>query len=357
MTIASALGIEVSESDYVSDHWGVDHCDPNAWTYTPHNYEVPGVELIGGKEMKFFSDFTGFWNNPTRAEFKMSDAHAMADRIETDGIDTTCQIIYYDIDDNSRVNGGHREEAARILNIPGWMCQAVRFADEQAKIEFASSSNILTQILHKNPTVKDVESTVRTILNLVTTYDETLLKEKISFHGRHLTTKQRNAILDTLSIELRVSGKIACGDRYQEFNEDRVNKLFAEYSEIDPWLEDYWFNDDEYTIYINVANITSRAGGLLEINRNAKNADKPLHIVFSTKLPNGKETLETKREKFWTTHMQRLEQLAMDAHDMGEIHRRNYRWNHPDCEHRVIAQDHKFEKGKAVVKFPNRNFN
>ena len=55
--------------------------------------------------------------------------------------------------------------------------------------------------------------------------------------------------------------------------------------------------------------------------------------------------------------MQRLEQLAMDAHDMGEIHRRNYRWNHPDCEHRVIAQDHKFEKGKAVVKFPNRNFN
>ena len=357
MTIASTLNIPVSDSDYVCDHWGVDHCDPKAWSYKPSTYGVDGVELVGDKEMKFFSEFTGFWKNPTRAEFSLSDCQALADRIETDGIDTTCQVIYWDIDDDSRVNGGHREEAARILNIPGWMCQAVRFADEQAKIEFASSSNILQQVHHKNPTVKDVESTIRTVLNLVTSYDEAFLKEKIGFHGRHLTTKQRNAILDKLSIELRVSGKIACGDRYQEFNDDRMKKLFAEYSETDPWLQDYWFNDDEYTIYINVANITSRVGGLLEINRNAKYADKPLHIVFSTKLPNGKETLETKREKFWTTHMQRIEQLAMDAHDMGEIHRRNYRWNHPDCEHRVIAQDHKLEKGVAVVKFPNRNFN
>lgn len=357
MTIASVLDISVSESDYVSDYWAVDHCDPKSWTYKPHTYEVPGVELVGKPQMKFFSDFTGFWNNPTRAEFKMADAYALADRIETDGIDTTCQIIYYDIDDSSRVNGGHREEAARILNIPGWMCQAVRFVDEQAKVEFASSSNILQQVHHKNPTTKDVESTVRTVLNLSKTYDEDTLKRKIEFHGRHLTTKQRNTILDRLSIEFRVSGKVACGDRYQDINEKRMEHLFNEFADDDPWLENYWYSDDEYTFYINYANISSRVGGLLQKNREAMQNDKPLNIVYSVPVPDAKESLETKRDKFWSTHIRRIEDNILIALGMSEMHRGMFRWNHPDCEHRAIAQDHQTEKRKAVVKIPNRNYN
>ena len=357
MTIASTLNIPVSDSDYVCDHWGIDHCDPKAWSYKPGTYGVDGVELIGDKEMKLFSEFTGFWKNPTRAEFSLSDCQALADRIETDGIDTTCQVIYWDIDDDSRVNGGHRQEAGSILKIPGWMCQAVRFRDEEAKIEFANRSNILKQVHHKNPTSKDVESTVRSVLNIMGEYDLELIKEKVKFHGSHLTYKQRTKIIDDLYIELRVNGGVKSGSKYQEFNDERLKKLFVEIADNDPWLSSYWENDDEICIYLNVANITSRVGALLSANVSALSQDKPLHIIYTVPLPNRKESLQTKREKFWSSHMKRIEDTLLQTFGLGEAHRSFFRWNHADCEHRTVAQDVEVEDPKKLVNVTNRTYN
>ena len=69
-----------------------------------------------------------------------------------------------------------------------------------------------------------------------------------------------------------------------------------------PWVEDYWTNDEETTLAIHMANFESRVGSLLRSSETARNNNhSPLNIIFSVTVPKGKETLDSKREKVFST--------------------------------------------------------
>ena len=159
-------------NEFVSKYWGIDHCDPNSWDYKPSTYGIKGVHLVGNPKMKLFSELTGNWNNPGRAYgINVGMCEEIAEDIRDNGIDTKKgSMIYWDVDDSSKINAYHREHVASELNIAGWMGQGVRFDNEKAKIRFACKSNNRKELTHNNTSAKDVETTVRRVLELENTY-------------------------------------------------------------------------------------------------------------------------------------------------------------------------------------------
>ena len=87
---------------------------------------------------------------------------------------------------------------------------------------------------------------------------------------------------------------------------------------------------------------------------------KPIHFIFSVPIPQSKETLATKRFKFFENHVASLEQRLMDLSGLGELHRKNFPWNHPEAQHRCPAQDTENEKDElenSLIYIKNRHFN
>ena len=151
--------------------------------------------------------------------------------------------------------------------------------------------------------------------------------------------------------------------RYRDLNNDNVNALLKlirnEYSEEEPWVAEYWDNDDEITICINAANFESRVGAIMTVAAKASTVDKPLHIIFTVPIPVGKETLNSKRDKFFSMHLESLEDrlLNIQGKSLTNKNRRDFSWNHSDCQHRTVAQDTESESTIPLIKIKNRNFN
>ena len=112
-------------------------------------------------------------------------------------------------------------------------------------------------------------------------------------------------------------------------------------------------------ICINAANFESRVGAIMTAAAKASKADKPLHMIFTVPIPVGKETLKSKREKFFSMHLQSLEDRFLDIEGkaLTDKNRRDFAWNHPDCQHRTVAQDTENESTIPLIKVKNRNFN
>ena len=359
MTLKETFSTSVDNADFLCDDWGVDHCDPDAWP-EPSTYGVDGVELVGEKHMKLFSDYTGIWTNPGRKNGTTEKGCiALANEIDTNGINTKGDLIYFDVDLDAKVNGGHREGASEIRGIPGWMSHGVRFRDEEARIIFANVSNIKKRMFHQNPSQADVEASVRELIDVTGECNENYIRQMVNLLGAHLDNKQKNRIIDKLVIELKFDGNIKNTDRYQGYNDDRLKKFFSYHKDND-WISSYWDSDTEYTIYFNMEHYTHAIGTLIGLNRLAKENDKPLHMVFTVGVPKGRssESLQTRREKIWSKFMPRIEDDILKSLGMGSDHRFLFRWNHPDCVHVAVSQDNTNELPKGpFVRLKNRNFN
>ena len=96
-------------------------------------------------------------------------------------------------------------------------------------------------------------------------------------------------------------------------------------------------------------------------NQKAVNDHKPLHILFAVPVPKGKTSLHTKREKCFSTELYSVEERMLNAFGkdkgIGEYHRSLISWNHPDCQHRFVAQDSENESFNELIYIPNREFN
>ena len=343
-------------NQFVSQYWGIDHCDPDSWDYVPSTYGVKGVHLVGTPEMKLFSELTGNWTNPGRSHgINLGKCEEMIEDIRDNGIDTkNGSMIYWDVDDSSKINAYHREYVTAELKIPGWMGQGVRFDNEKAKIIFACKSNNRKELIHNNTSVKDVESTVRRVLELESTYTKKEIQDKVHYIGDHFSTTTRNKIVNNLLVEF-ISKGLKSGERYTPHNADTVWRLL---NEIDnPWVEDYYKNEDEVSNYVYVKNFDSRIGSIITQASIARTNNAPLHMIFSVEVPTGKETLDSKREKVFSTWLPRLEDKLMNLSGQTEMHRANFPWNHPDAEHRFVAQDNNKEKFDSLIKIPNRSYN
>ena len=360
MSLSEELGTVVSNADFLSADWRLEHCDPEKWE-KPSTHDIPGVELVGDPHMKLWSD-TVAWNNPGRKNFKQSAVIHLSDKIETEGI-IPSRVVYYDVETDETNNGCTRRGASGIRSIPGWMHQGVKFENELAKIRFANASNHVEGLFNSEPTKDDVKEGVRAALKQIGEYDKQTIREEVRIQGPGLTDKQKDDIVNAVYSDCMFDENMKSSSRYRDLNNNNVEALLKlireDHSEEEPWVKDYWDNDDEITICINAANFESRVGAIMTAAAKASKADKPLHMIFTVPIPVGKETLKSKREKFFSMHLQSLEDRFLDIEGkaLTDKNRRDFAWNHPDCQHRTVAQDTENESTIPLIKVKNRNFN
>jgi len=335
-------------NSFVSTYWDGLACDPENWCYTPSNYDVEGVTLVGGIHMKAWDELNP-WHNPGRAlGADLAKVEKLKQDIESYGINTDSPVIYYDADTNDRINGEHRYLASDQLGITGWMAQAVRFDTEAAKIEFATVSNKKRSDVHTLPSAADIESAIRALINLGSIATDDEIKDKVRFLATGAISESAiKSLYNKLIAERMFSGKISAETRFCEWNDDRLN-TFINNSE-DSWLEEYYNNSSEYTLYINMRNFEARIGTLINMASQAAAVNKPLHLLFSVPLQQ-REQLDTTRGKVFTDRLESIERQVCNM--MGMIHERcadYFAWNHPDCEHRFLPQDLQNEEADKLL--------
>lgn len=360
MTLAQIFDTPVSNADFLSADWRVEHCEPENWE-KPSTHDISGVELVGHPHMKLWSE-TISWKNPGRKNFKRRTVIHLSNKIDSEGI-IPSRVVYYDVDAGETVNGAHRRGASEMRDIPGWMHQGVKFENELAKIRFANVSNHVEGLFHCEPTKDDVAAGVLAALKQIGGYEKQTIRDEVRIQGPGLTDRQRDDIVNTLYSDCMFDENMKSTSRYRELNNDNVIELLKlirkEYSKKEPWVENYWDNVDENTICINAANFESRVGAIMTAAAKACATDKPLHIIFTVSLPEGKEILNSKREKFFTIHLGGLENRILDL--QGKAHtdknRRELPWNHEDCQHRTVAQDTENEETIPLIVIKNRKFN
>ena len=64
MSLSEELGTVVSDADFLSADWRLEHCNPENWE-KPSTHDISGVELVGDPHMKLWSETKG-WKNPGR---------------------------------------------------------------------------------------------------------------------------------------------------------------------------------------------------------------------------------------------------------------------------------------------------
>ena len=345
------IALTNSCSDFICSYWGVDHCDPNSWSYSPSTYDVDDVEIVDEPHMKAWSDLKS-WINPGRADgVDYGKVDKLGEDIKENGIKTDCQMIYYDVDTNERINGEHREMTSRNLDIPGWMMVGVRFKTEQSKIRFALVSNKKKPDIFNPIKSKDVEATVRELMSLIQMTDEEIKKECRDLGKNAIGKPEWERIHNRLIAERRLNGKCDGAERLYEWNEHAWEE-FVKKSD-DPWLEDYYNNDSEITLYINEKNWDSRIGSTISAADEAASANKPLHIVIGVKLRSNEE-LGTTRKKILTDRLKSLGRKIANIYGLDyDRHSGMLPWNHPDCEHRFLPQDSLKENAKELIKISN----
>ena len=364
---------EVSSADFVCPYWTLEDCNPENWAYEPSTYGVKGATLVGSLAMKAWDETKGARDhvNYGRADWQPALADALDEEICTNGVNPQIgSVVYFDVDLNETINGDNRREVSERRGIPGWMHQGIRFSSPVARIRFAAKSNAVSQIVRNISSPEDVQQAVTTVMEILEQDGLPVTKDSITAEvkdlGFHLSESCRDGIRDRVymyfvqkAAESNDPQKVKkLIERYVGHNNGTMIKFLQTNELIEPWVSDYWDNDDEVCLMLNVANFESRIGAILSANRTAVEQDKPLHIIFCVPTPDGKETLTSKREKVFSTHFQSLEDRVLKSMGLGEMHRKMFAWNHSDCQHRAIPQDSHNEDLKSLVKGPfNRKFN
>lgn len=336
-------------SKFISQFWDALACNPNNWSYQPSTYGVVGVELVGDPHMEFWKTFS-HWRNPGRADgVSIPKIEELTDDIQTYGIRLDRPMVYFDVDNYDTVNGDHRFNVSNKLGIAGWMCQGVRFSDLAAKIRFACRSNIKERDIYNPISTSDVNAAVRELISIGAIVTDDQIKAETRFIGKgSISESATKEIYNKIIIERVMSGKSDGAERFQVWNDDRLPVFFQETK--DKWVEDYWDNDSEYTIYVNMGNFNSRWGGIISLASQAVIANKPIHCLFSVKLM-ASETLDTTRRKVFSDKLAQFEQKLCFLFGLDpNRHKNMLPWHHSDCEHRFLPQDSENEDFKLLVK-------
>jgi len=332
---------------FISQYWDAIACDPSKWCYVPNTYDVDGVELVGSPQMKLWSDLNN-WKNPGRSNgANVSKIEELKENIKEEGINLDSPFVYYDIDTNDRINGEHRHLACNHLGISGWMMQGVRFYSEASKIRFALISNKKKKDVYNPISIDDVEATVRDLIQRGDISTDQEIKNEIKILGKgSISQKVLDRLANRILSERIMSGQIKGTNRLYEWNEDRF-EIFVKNSN-DEWVQNYFLNKSEITIYINMAYWSSRIGALFEKAFEAANCDSPLHLVFSVKLKKG-ESLETTRKKVFDDYLKKFEKKSCFIFGVNHERCKTYLpWNHPDCEHRFLPQSSEEDEKETI---------
>ena len=128
-------------------------------------------------------------------------------------------------------------------------------------------------------------------------------------------------------------------ERYTSHNEKTYSDFCTRSS--DTYVKDVLNNGDVRNYYINMDNWGSRTNPLITEAAKCK-LDSWLNIQASVALPSKTESLSVKRDKVHDVFLTNLSQ-NLDSVFMYKVKNGCYAWEHQNCDHAFLAQDHHME--------------
>ena len=340
MTLSVFLNTPITLIDYVCDYFDEKLMDPNNWTFPVTDKGIDGIEII---EKKF-----GLWKDTVKqnnlGRFLGTDQQQVTlikEDIEQNGVDCTQPPVYIDIDTGDIITGGHRHDGCAILGMPGYMMVFVRCENAWARKRFSKALNN-ERVFHSTLNGPDeviehikfgikeqqiicqqqIEDEIKLIANnsLSKTVQGRLVKEMVSFiHSNGINSVKT--------------------ERYTSHNE-RTFEEFVDRS-TDPYVKDVLNNSEVRNYYINMDNWGSRTNPLI-----TEAAKTPLNswmnIQASVSKPSRVESLDVKRTKVHDVVLPTLSE-TLDRVFMYKVANSCYPWQHKNCTHAFVAQDHHLE--------------
>ena len=337
MTISEIFNLPESKEDYHTEYFPTKLMNPDIWNFIVTDKGIDGIEIVD-KQYGLWKDVVK-QNNIGR--FKGTNPHKVKeirDDIEQNGVDPSTPPVFVDVETADIITGGHRHDSSNLLHIPGWMFVFVKCKDHWARKRFAKALNnervfhstnndrdeviehIKYGIKHNQITCQqEIEDEIKLIANnsLSVTVQGTLVKEMVSYISTNGIT--------TVQLE-----------RYTSHNEKTYTDFVNRSS--DPYIKEVLNDPDVRNYYINMDNWGSRTNPL--ITEAAKTPhDSWLNIQASVSLPSKVESLSVKREKVHGTFLQNLAD-NLDEVFTYKIKNGCYAFQHPNCDHAFLAQDH-----------------
>lgn len=324
-----------------SKYWKEEFCNPNMWTYAPHNYDVPGAKLVGPKHMVLWSDVKGDFNLGRKKQLSTTKLKKIKRDIRRRGIWTDCAVAYYDVDTGQLINAAHRKSVSVELDILGWMMQGVSFENDTARIAFANRSNYKREDVHDVSSVEDIKAAVRDMILLEDSEvrTNTDIKNMVKFLGKEShETKALSDISNEIIFERQQSGgNLSGSSRFQEWSATLVD-MWIERSN-DAWIKDVYENDAEESLYFTTEEFEARVGSIISASQRAKMARKPLHFLVAVPIHIGK-SLETTRKEVFSDRLLNLERRICNGLNLDhKEYSKEFSWNHPGADHRFMPQD------------------
>jgi hypothetical protein len=341
MTLASVFNLPIDSSEYICEYFDEKLMDPKNWTFPVTDKGVDGIKII---EKKF-----GLWKDVVKqnniGRWLGTNAHKVTlikEDIEQNGIDCTQPPVFIDIDTCDIITGGHRHDACSYLGIVGYMFVFVRCGNNWARKRFAKALNnerVFQCTLNSEEEViehikygisegqlscqQQIEDEIRLIANnsLSKTVQGRLVKEMISFV--HNSGNTNNIKLE----------------RYTAHNMTTYRDFLAR--SVDPYVEEVLNNPNAMNYYINMQNFDARTNPIITTAAKVP-LNSWINIQASVDSPSKIESLDVKREKVHSVFLQNLAD-SLDKVFMYKVVNNCYPWQHRNCKHAFLAQDHHLE--------------
>ena len=337
--LAEKLNIPASKHDYVTPYFGLEKMDPDVWTFPVSTKGIKGIELM--------HKAYGIWKNVVKQNnlgrvngTDSSKVGEMIDDIRTNFVDPKQPPVFIDIDTGDIITGGHRYESSAVLGIPGWMFQYVRCSDAWARKRFAKALNnervFACTLNDKAEVIEHIKYGIKEgkITCEQDIEDEAVL---IAGHGCCKSAAVRATIVKEMVSFIANNGITSVQlERYTSHNE----KTYADFlsRSTDDYVKDVINSGENPNYYVNMDNWGSRTNPII-VEAAKCRKDQHLNIQASVSLPSARESLEQKRDKVHGTYFSNLSE-TLDTLFSYRFTNSCYPWDHPDCEHAFLAQDH-----------------
>ena len=125
-------------------------------------------------------------------------------------------------------------------------------------------------------------------------------------------------------------------ERYTSHNE----KTYADFlsRSTDDYVTEVLNSGENPNYYVNMDNWGSRTNPII-VEAAKCGHDQHLNIQASVSLPSARESLDQKRDKVHGNYFSNLS-ATLDTLFSYRFTNSCYPWDHPDCEHAFLAQDH-----------------
>jgi hypothetical protein len=337
MTLSVFLNTPINNADYLCEYFDEKLMDSDNWTFPVTDKGIPGIEII---QKKF-----GLWKDTVKqnniGRFLGTDPQKVIlikEDIEQNGIDCTQPPVYIDIDTGDIITGGHRHDSCAMLGILGYMIVFVRCKDAWARKRFSKALNN-ERVFHA--TLNNDDEVVEHIKygikdNKITCQQQIEDEIKLIANNSLSKTVQGRLVKEMVSyIHSTGNGNVKL-ERYTSHNE----KTFQDFIDrsTDAYVKDVLNNSEVRNYYINMDNWGSRTNPLItEASKTPLNSW--MNIQSSVSLPSRVESLKVKREKVHTVVLPALGE-TLDKVFMYKVANGCYPWQHKNCTHAFLAQDH-----------------